>query len=148
MSKPCDVRQIKSPKTRKCCKERLDVPALRPPSDSCHNWDASHDTRSCLLLLRLGIRNLVDDQANSTLGNDVGHAIAQLDTNDCPCWVDLEHWKQVNDRVGAPTDACHDLSCADFARNLCVLFALGGRCKADKELDNVQKERHGQKPAH
>ena len=34
------------------------------------------------LLGRLGVRDLVDDEAHSTLGDDVGDAVANLDVDD------------------------------------------------------------------
>merc|ERR1712137_1111906 len=101
------------------------------------------------LLLRLGIGNLIDNQPDSALGNDVGHTIAQLDANDCPRWIDLEHGEQVHNRVCAPADACHDLCSTNLTGNDWVFLAFGGSCKSDKEfVHDVQEEGHGQKPAH
>merc|ERR1712137_213789 len=96
------------------------------------------------LLLRLGIGNLIDNQPDPALGNDVGYTIAQLDANDCPRWIDLEHGEQVHNWVSAPADACHNLRGTNLTGNNWVLLALGGSGKSDKELvHDVQEEGHG-----
>merc|ERR1711935_561268 len=84
------------------------------------------------LLQRLRIGDLVDQNPNTTLGNDVGCAVANLDSDDGMCRVDAEHGKQVHDRVCAPTDDSHDLGCLDLPLNDWISFTVCGSAETDE----------------
>merc|ERR1719420_1997387 len=75
---------------------------------------------------RLGVRDLVDGQTNSALGNNIRDAIANLDTHHCMCSVDAQHWEEVHDWVCAPADHCHDLCSLDLAFDLWVCLTVRG----------------------
>merc|ERR1712039_592376 len=122
---------------------------MRTPSDSQQNFKTatSHMKRS--LLLRFGIRNLVNDKSHAALRDDVGNAVAQLDADNGFRWIKVEHWKQVHNWVGAPTNARHYLRSTDLSRNDWVFFTFSGRSKSDKELvHNIQEETHRQEPTY
>ena len=67
------------------------------------------------LLVGLGVRDLVDDQAHTALGDDVGGAIADLNADNGMGGIDAKHGEQVHNRVCAPTDHGHDLCIANLA---------------------------------
>merc|ERR1712232_1407838 len=67
-----------------------------------------------VLLAGLRIRDLVNHQSNSALGNNVRHTISQLDRYHCLGRREAEHWEQVHNWVCAPTDHSHDLGCANL----------------------------------
>ena len=48
------------------------------------------------LLLGFGIGDLVDHQADTAFGDDVGDAVAHLDGDNCMCGIDAEHGEQVH----------------------------------------------------
>merc|ERR1712050_599629 len=99
------------------------------------------------LFARLGVRDLVDHKSNAAFGDNVGNAIANLDTYDSFCSGDTKHWEQVNDGVCAPTDNSHLLCNLDLPCDNWVSFA--GCCKTNEQLvHNVQEECHRGKPAH
>merc|ERR1712083_251449 len=102
-----------------------------------------------VLLAGLRVRDLVNHQANSALGNYIRHAVSQLDRYHCLGRREAEHWEQVHNWVCAPADHSHNLGCANFGCDNWVSFAGGSGRKADKQLvDDVQEESHGGKPAH
>ena len=95
------------------------------------------------LLAGLCIRDLVNHQAYSTLGNYVRHAVAQLNRYHGFACRETEHWEQIHNWVCAPADHGHDLGRANFRSDNWVSFAGRGRRKADKQLvDDVQEESH------
>merc|ERR1712039_381758 len=99
-------------------------------------------------LLGLGACDLVDHDANTALGDDVRHAVAQLDGDHRGCSIDAQHGEQVHNRVSAPGDDGHDLGRLDLARNHWVALACGCSCQTDKKfVHNVEEEAHGQEPA-
>merc|ERR1712176_1659218 len=101
-----------------------------------------------ILLAGFGIRDLVDDNANSAFRDNVGRTVAQLDGHHCFCRRNSEHWEQIHDRICAPADHRHNLRCANLLCDFWVRFGGGCSCKANEELvDDVQEERHGGKPA-
>merc|ERR1712070_468118 len=98
---------------------------------------------------RLGVSDLVDGQANPTLGNDIRDAITNLDAHHCMCGVDAQHWEEVHDWVCAPADHCHHLCSLDLAFDPWVCLAVSGVRKTNEEfVNNVQEEHHGNEPAH
>merc|ERR1711897_130973 len=62
------------------------------------------------LLVRLGICDLVDHEADTALGDDVRNAIAKLDRHHSVRGGDAEHREEVHNGVGAPTDHRHHTS--------------------------------------
>merc|ERR1712028_154888 len=51
------------------------------------------------LFVGLGIRDLVDHNSDTTLGDDVGAAVANLNADDRMCSIDAKHGEQVHDRT-------------------------------------------------
>merc|ERR1712125_139108 len=94
-----------------------------------------------LLELRLGIRNLIDNQSDTALGNNIRHAITHLDAHYRPSWINAKHWKQVYNRIRAPTNASHDLRSTNLSCNDWILLTFGRCCKSNEQLINdVQEE--------
>merc|ERR1719230_1610728 len=79
------------------------------------------------LLLGLGVRDFVDQQADTALGDDVGDAVAQLNGDNCCCRFDSEHGEQVHHRISAPTDHRHDLCGFNVASDHRVRLACRSR---------------------
>merc|ERR1712023_123189 len=102
-----------------------------------------------LLCVRLSISDLVDDEANTALGDDVRHAVANLDGHNRLGGIDSEHWEEVHNWVCAPADDGHHLSHLDLALDGWVRLQLSCSGQANQQLvHNVQEEEHGHKPAH
>merc|ERR1711865_602342 len=100
------------------------------------------------LLVGLGISDLVDQDADTTLGDDVRCAVANLNGDNRVRCVDSEHGEQVDNWVCAPADNRHELGCLDLALHNCIRLAVGGGREANEEfVDNVQEEDHGKEPA-
>merc|ERR1711871_1160400 len=100
------------------------------------------------LLGRLGIGDLVDDQANTALGDDVRDAVANLDVDNRAAATKANHWEQVDNWVCAPADDSPHLCLLDLALDHWVLLLCCGCSQADEELvDNVQEEAHRDGPA-
>merc|ERR1712014_210904 len=59
------------------------------------------------LFVRLCISDLVDEKSNTTLGDDIRCAVANLDADNCLGSIDAKHWEQVHNWVCAPTDHRH-----------------------------------------
>ena len=101
------------------------------------------------LLVGLGISDLVDQEADTTLGDDVRCTVANLNGDNRVCCIDSEHGEQVDNWVCAPADNSHELGCLDLALHDCIRLAVGGGGEANEEfVDNVQEEDHGKEPAH
>merc|ERR1711915_313222 len=66
------------------------------------------------ILVRLGVRDLVDHEADTTLGYYVRDAIADLDGHHSIGGGDSKHREEVDNRVGAPTEHRHHLRQLDF----------------------------------
>merc|ERR1712190_76196 len=99
------------------------------------------------LFVRLCISDLVDEKSNTTLGDDIRCAVANLDADNCLGSIDAKHWEQIHNRVCAPTDDCHNLRSLDLAFDSRIGLTVRSSCKADEELvDNVQEEHHGDEP--
>merc|ERR1719399_955907 len=100
------------------------------------------------LLCRLGVGNLVDDEANTALGDDVRNAVANLDVDNRAASTEANHWEQVDNWVCAPADDGPHLSLLDLALDDWVLLLSCGSSKANQELvHNVEEEAHGDGPA-
>merc|ERR1719506_3097921 len=100
------------------------------------------------LLGRLGIRDLVDDEANTALGDDIRDAIANLDVDDRAASTKANHWEQVDNWVCAPADNSPHLGLLDLALDDWVLLLGCSSGKANQELvHNIQEEAHGDGPA-
>merc|ERR1719431_1752265 len=54
-------------------------------------------------LVALRVCDLIDDQANTTLRDDVRHAVTDLDANHGLGCGDAEHGEKIHHWVGAPT---------------------------------------------
>merc|ERR1711874_499710 len=110
--------------------------------------DAVAPSLQQVLLARFGVGNLVDHQAHTALGNDIGGAVSQLDRHNGLGCREAEHREQVHDWVCAPADHCHHLRRAYLGCDHWVRFARSRGGKADEELvDDVQEESHGGEPA-
>jgi len=108
----------------------------------CLGWEEG-------LFVGLGVRDLVDHEANTALGDDVGGAVTDLDADDGVGGIDAQHGEEVHDGVGAPRDHGHDLSGLDLAADHWVSLGIGGCGQTDEELvDDVQEKSHGHEPAH
>ena len=70
------------------------------------NAKASWQQSTLLATLGLGICDGVDDQANATLGDDVGDAVAHLNRYNCMRTREANHWKDVDNWVGQPAHNC------------------------------------------
>merc|ERR1719375_1630248 len=100
------------------------------------------------LLGRLGVRDLVDDEAHSTLGDDVGDAVADLDVDDGAASTKANHWEQVDNWVCAPANDGPHLGLLNLGLDDWVLFLGCSSGKADQELvHDVEEEAHGKGPA-
>merc|ERR1719201_2905451 len=111
-----------------------------------------NDTRNSLwqqgLLGRLGIGDLVDDQADTTLGDNVGNAIANLDVDNGAASTEANHWEQVDNWVCAPADNSPHLGLLDLALDDWVLPLGCSSSKAHQELvHNIEEEAHRDGPA-
>merc|ERR1740117_2294323 len=101
------------------------------------------------LFVGLGVRDLVDHNSHTALGDDVGAAVANLNADDGMCGIDAHHGEQVHNGVCAPTDHGPHLSSADLCGDGWVSLSSCGLCKTIEELvHNVQEEDHGNEPAH
>merc|ERR1719240_1577554 len=122
---------------------------MKDSRERTHLRDPVHTTswqESLLVGLRVG--DLINHDANTALGDDVGDAVANLNANDSMCGIDAEHGEQVHNREGAPTDHGPHLCGADLVGDDWVSLSSCGLCKTVEELvDNVQEEDHGQHPA-
>merc|ERR1712032_816121 len=97
---------------------------------------------------RLQGGDLVDEQANTALGDDVGHAVTDLHCNNCLSSSNPEHGKQINHGVCAPADDGDDLAEGDHALHCGVLLTGGGISKANEQgVDDAQEDHHGEEPA-
>merc|ERR1712064_150111 len=98
-------------------------------------------------LVGLCIRDLVDDQSHTTLGDDVGNAVTDLNGDNRLCSVNAKHGEQVHNRICTPTDHGHHLGNFDLVLDDYVGLTVRCSRKTDEELkDNVQEETHRQKP--
>ena len=77
-------------------------------------------------LLGLRVCDLVDGQTNAALGNDIGGAIANLDTHDSMRSIDAHHGEEVHDWVCTPGDHSHHLCSLNLASNLWVCLTVCG----------------------
>merc|ERR1719471_1897117 len=111
---------------------------------ACENRRSGQQT----LFVGLGVCDLVDHEADAALGDDVRHAVANLDGDDCIRGGDAEHGKEVDHGVGAPANHRHQLRHLDLALHHGVALAVGGAGQADQQLEhNVQEKDHGHEPA-
>merc|ERR1712023_627372 len=100
-----------------------------------------------LLCVGLGISDLVDDEANTALGDDVRHAVANLDGHNSLGGIDSKHWEEVHDWVCAPADDGHHLSHLDLVLDGCVSLGISCCGQSNQKLvHNVQEEGHGHEP--
>merc|ERR1719267_398392 len=100
------------------------------------------------LLGRLSIGDLVDDQANTTLGDDVRDAVTNLDVDNRAASTKANHWEQVDNWVCAPADNSPHLGLLDLALDNWVLLLRCSSGKANQELEHdVEEEAHGDGPA-
>ena len=89
----------------------------------------------------IGKGGQVDHNADSTLGDDIGSAVTDLNGHDSQSCVDSKHLEKVDDWVSAPDDVCHDQGSLDLAPDLSVGFLCCCCCQADQELiDNVGEQ--------
>merc|ERR1712014_561437 len=91
----------------------------------------------------LGLRDgdLVDEQPNSTFGNDVRCTIADLDAHHSLGCTDSHHGEQVDNWVCAPADDRGNLSHLDLATDVVISLGVCGGGQPNEELsDNVQEE--------
>merc|ERR1712100_161174 len=105
-------------------------------------------TRSGQLLLRLRVRDLVDQDPHTTLRDDVGHGVTELNGDHRRGATDVQHGEQIDHWVCAPTDHSPDLRGRNLRLDGRVLLLVGGIAETDEELLNdVQEEAHGEEPA-
>ena len=94
------------------------------------------------------LRILVDHQAHTRLGNDIGGTISELSRDNGLGCREAEHREQVRNWVGASADHCHHLRHANSGSNHCVRFAGSRSRETDKDLvHDVHKESHGGEPS-
>merc|ERR1719297_238106 len=86
------------------------------------------------VLARLGIADLVDHEAHATLGDDVRHAVADLDCHHRLGCRDAQHQEQIDHRVGAPTDHSCPLGYQDLSLDNRVGLAVRGLTEAHQKL--------------
>merc|ERR1719235_2926532 len=87
-------------------------------------------------------------RANSTLGDDVRDAVANLDVDNGAASAKANHWEQVHNWVCAPADDSPHLSLLDLGLdNWISLLSCGGSEADQKLVDNIQEEAHGNEPA-
>merc|ERR1711978_111536 len=124
------------------------VEACTPTSTSKNSSTNKDAPRSCPLLLRLRVRNLVDEQAHATLRDDVRSTVAHLDADHSLRGRDAQHGEEVHYGVGAPADHSHQLGRLDLVLHNPVGLLLSGLAQADQQLlDDVKEEGHGDEPA-
>merc|ERR1712076_6958 len=100
------------------------------------------------LLLRLRVRDLVDQDPNTALRDDVGHGVTELNGDHRLGATDVHHGEQIDHWVCAPTDHSPDLRSRNVRPDARVLLLIGGIFETDEELLNdVQEEGHGEEPA-
>merc|ERR1711976_462276 len=116
--------------TRRRCRE----PPAREEATTRKRENSDSPSAEERLLLGLGVSDLVDHRANTTLGDDVRDAVADLDGDNRLGSGDAQHWEQVDNWVGAPRDHSHHLGSGDLAGNSLVLLSGSGGGKADQEL--------------
>merc|ERR1719235_881673 len=87
-------------------------------------------------------------RANSTLGDDVRDAVANLDVDNGAASAKANHWEQVHNWVCAPADDSPHLSLLDLGLdNWISLLSCGGSEADQKLINNIQEEAHGNEPA-
>merc|ERR1711982_130093 len=90
------------------------------------------------LLLGLLVGDLIDEQANSTLGDDVRDAVANLDVDNGAASTKANHWEQVHNWVCAPAQDGPHLSLLNLALDNWVSLLSSGSSEANKKLvDNI-----------
>ena len=89
-----------------------------------------------VLLAGFGIRNLVDHQAHTALGNVIGGTISELERHNGLGCREAEHREQVHNWVGASAGHCHHLRLANLGSSYWVRIAGSHSRKTDKELVN------------
>merc|ERR1711865_26362 len=100
------------------------------------------------LLLGLGEGDLVNEQSNTALGNDVGHAVTNLDRHHSRRCASAKHGEQVDNWVCAPADDGHHLRSLDLALDRLISLTVGGSGETDKQLiHNEDEEHHRDEPA-
>merc|ERR1719333_1931720 len=114
----------------------------------CDSNQKCSSLRQESLLGRLGIGDLVNDEANTALGDDVGDAVANLDVDDRAASTEANHWEQVDNWVCAPAHNSPHLCLLDLALDDWVLLLGCSSSKANQELvHNVEEEAHRDGPA-
>merc|ERR1712046_88228 len=99
---------------KKSCSLHIEDYIIQYDSESCEEiFVVPHSIRRSLGTL--GVGDLVNDQTNSTFGNNIRDAIANLDAHHCMSRVEAQHWDKVHDWVCAPADHCPDLCSLDLA---------------------------------
>merc|ERR1719231_2053420 len=99
--------------------------------------------------VRLGLGDSVDHQTQTTLGDDVGRAVPNLDRNNCLCSANSHHWEKVDHWVCAPADHGDHLGILDQCCNFWIRLCVGCVRQANKEcVDNEHEAHHGPEPAH
>merc|ERR1712087_325452 len=95
----------------------------------------------------LGVGDLVDDKADTALGDDVGDAVADLDVDDGLSAGEAHHWEDVDDGVGQPREHRQALGRVEQITDVVILLRLGGLSETVDELvDDVNEEKHRAAP--
>merc|ERR1719272_571889 len=96
---------------------------------------------------RLRDGDLVNQQTNTTLGDDIRYRVSQLNTDDGIGTGDSHHREDINDRVRAPSDDSPPLHALNKFTDGRISFRLGGVIESHEEsLDNVEERQHSTNP--
>merc|ERR1719158_2602456 len=112
----------------------------------------SAEQRTVLLHLRLRVRDLVDQEADTALRDDIRGAVATLDQHHgLRTWglgsMEPKKWDDVDDRVGEPADHGVPACRPNEVLNVGVLLLRGGLLQAVNELlHDVAEAAHGRAP--
>merc|ERR1712054_505185 len=79
------------------------------------NQNSLRQESTLLASFRLSICDAVDDQANTTLGDDIRDAVSHLDGHNCVGAGEANHWKDVHNWVCQPANNCPVLRTLDQA---------------------------------
>merc|ERR1711865_559162 len=130
------IRSVEGASTTRRC------PFLRGLMQVTSSWQEG-------LLVRLCVGDLIDHNAHTALGDDVGGAVAELNADNRMRSIDAKHGEQVHNRICAPADNRQHLRISDLSSDNWISLTVCSLCETvEKLIDNVQEEDHGQEPAH
>mmetsp|Transcript_53293 Transcript_53293/g.60650 ORF Transcript_53293/g.60650 Transcript_53293/m.60650 type:complete len:219 (-) Transcript_53293:354-1010(-) len=96
---------------------------------------------------RLGHRDLINHETDTTFRDDIRDGVSELDVDLDRVTLDAEHGEDVDDGVGTPRNDGPPLNTLDKVTDMRITFTVGGITESnEKSVDNVDERDHSTTP--